>query len=151
RSISRRAPRSTRALVPACVPLLVLLAAGPARADEITVAIDSGSSTGSLPTWYEPSAFFGWTSKSMRAESQRDAGRTHGLSVESPRPLLGPSTTRPDYRKRLADSGFAAEGKLIADAAAQLLIQVQAMPRWISSSSVEATPPGCEEEWPTYQ
>ena len=45
-------------LVLLVAPLLAL----PAHAEEITLTVHGDTPAGTLPTWFEPSAFFGWTS-----------------------------------------------------------------------------------------
>ena len=134
-------------LVLLVAPLLAL----PTHAEEITLTVHSDTAAGTLPTYFEPSAFFGWTSTQMKIDFAADAVRSHGLVVESTQLLLGPSTSLADYQARLEQSGLATVAALTADAGAQFLLQVHGMPRWISSSSVINMPPGCEEEWPTYQ
>src|SRR5262245_10128822 len=129
------------------VPLLVL----PAHAEDITLTVHGGTAAGTMPTYFEPSAFFGWTSTQMKIDFGVDAGSSHGLVVESTQLLLGPSTSLADYQTRLAQSGLATVAALTEQAGAQFLLQVHGMPRWISSSQIINTPPGCEEEWPTYQ
>ncbi|MCW5889059.1 MAG: hypothetical protein KIT14_00765 [bacterium] len=134
-------------LVLLVAPLLAL----PARAEHITLTVRGDTAAGTLPTWFEPSAFFGWTSNQMKQDFAVDAGRSHGLVVESTQLLLGPSTSLADYQNRLQQSGLATVARLTAESGAQFLLQVHGMPRWISKSQVTAMPPGCEEEWPTYQ
>lgn len=136
-----------------CMLILLVapLLARPANAEEIALTVDAGSGAGALPTFFEPSAFFGWTSTAMKQDFAIDAVRSHGMVVESTQLLLGPSTSLADYQTRLAQSGLATVAALTAQAGAQFLLQVHGMPRWISSSSVISMPPGCEEEWPTYQ
>ncbi len=136
-----------------CVPVLLvaLLLTPSARAEEITLSVHGGTPAGTLPTFFEPSAFFGWTSTPMKLDFAVDAVRSNGLVVESTQLLLGPSTSLADYQARLAQSGLATVAALTAQAGGQFLLQVHGMPRWISKSAVVATPPGCEEEWPTYQ
>ena len=131
--------------------LLTPLLALRASAENIALTVHGDTGAGTLPTYFEPSAFFGWTSIPMKLDFAADAGVSHGLIVESTQLLLGPSTSLADYQARLEQSGFATEAALAADAGAQFLLQVHGMPRWISKSSVVNTPPGCEEEWPTYQ
>jgi hypothetical protein len=133
------------------VLLVAWLIALPAHAEEITLTVDADTAAGTLPTYFEPSAFFGWTSTPMKLDFAVDAVRSHGLVVESTQLLLGPSTSLANYQARLEQSGLATVAALTADAGAQFLLQVHGMPRWISSSSVTTMPPGCEEEWPTYQ
>jgi len=136
-----------------CIPALLLatLLALPAHAEEITLTVHGDTAAGTLPTYFEPSAFFGWTSTPMKLDFAVDAGLSHGLVVESTQLLLGPSTSLADYQARLAQSGLATVAALTAQAGGQFLLQVHGMPRWISKSSVTTMPPGCEEEWPTYQ
>ncbi len=134
-------------LVLLVAPLLAL----PAHAEEITLTVHGDTAAGTLPTYFEPSAFFGWTSTPMKLDFAADAGVSHGLVVESTQLLLGPSTSLANYQARLEQSGLATVAALTADAGAQFLLQVHGMPRWISSSQVVSMPPGCEEEWPTYQ
>jgi hypothetical protein len=129
------------------VPLLAL----PAHAEEITLTVDADTAAGTLPTWFEPSAFFGWTSTQMKLDFAVDVVRSHGLVVESTQLLLGPSTSLANYQARLEQSGLATVAALTEAAGGQFLLQVHGMPRWISKSQVIDTPPGCEEEWPTYQ
>lgn len=128
-------------------PLLLL----PARAEQIAIAVHGETAAGTLPTFFEPSAFFGWTSTQMKLDFAADAGRSHGLIVESTHLVLGPSTSLANYQARLAQSGLAAVAALAAQEGAQFLLQVHGMPRWISSSSVTTMPPGCADEWPKYQ
>jgi len=125
--------------------------AGSAHAEEITLDVHAGTSAGTLPTFLEPSAFFGWTSNQMRLDFAVDAGTSRGLVVESTQLVLGPSTSLANYQTRLAQSGLATVAALTAASGGQFLLQVHGMPRWISKSQVTATPPGCEDEWPTYQ
>lgn len=136
-----------------CIPALLVLALliSQARAEQITLTVDAGTAAGTLPTFFEPSAFFGWTSTQMRLDFGADAGASRGLVVESTQLLLGPSTSLANYQTRLAQSGLATVAALTAQAGGQFLLQVHGMPRWISKSQVTSTPPGCEEEWPTYQ
>ena len=134
-------------LVLLVAPLLAL----PAHAEEITLTVHGDTAAGTLPTYFEPSAFFGWTSTPMKLDFAVDAGLSHGLVVESTQLLLGPSTSLADYQARLEQSGLATVAALTAQAGGQFLLQVHGMPRWISKSSVITMPPGCEEEWPTYQ
>lgn len=134
-------------LVLLVAPLLAL----PAHAEEITLTVQADTATGTLPTFFEPSAFFGWTSTPMKQDFAADAGLSRGLIVESTQLLLGPSTSLANYQARLASSGLATEAALAAAAGVQFLLQVHGMPRWISKSAVTTMPPGCEEEWPTYQ
>ena len=131
--------------------LVALLLSPAAQAEDIALTVRVDTSAGALPTFFEPSAFFGWTSTAMKQDFAVDAVRSHGLIVESTQLLLGPSLSLADYQNRLAQSGLATEAALAAEAGAQFLLQVHGMPRWISKSSVTSTPPGCEEEWPTYQ
>ena len=134
-------------LVLLVAPLLAL----PARAEEITLTVHGDAAAGTLPTFFEPSAFFGWTTTQMKLDFAADAVLSRGLVVESTQLLLGPSTSLADYQARLEQSGLATVAALTQQAGAQFLLQVQATPRWISRSSVINMPPGCEEEWPTYQ
>ncbi len=131
--------------------LVASLLTSPARAEDITLTVHGGTPAGTLPTFYEPSAFFGWTSTPMKLDFGVDAIRSTGLVVESLQLHLGPSTSLADYQARLQASGLATVAALTAQAGGQFLLQVHGMPRWISKSQVVATPPGCEEEWPTYQ
>lgn len=131
--------------------LVAILLALPARGEDIALTVRADQPAGTLPTWFEPSAFFGWTSPQMKQEFAIDAGRSRGLVVESTHQILSPSTSLADYQTRLAQSGLATVAALTADAGAQFLLQIHGMPRWISSSQVTAPPPGCEDEWPTYQ
>lgn len=133
------------------VLFVVSLLAGAARAEQITLHVHASTPAGTLPTFFEPSAFFGWTSTPMKQEFAVDAGLSRGMIVESTHLLLGPSTSLANYQLRLEQSGLATEAALAAAAGVQFLLQVHGMPRWISSSSVTAPPPGCEDEWPTYQ
>jgi len=87
-------------------PLLVL----PAHAEEIAVTVCADAPTGVLPTWFEPSAFFGWTSTPMRLDFAADAGRSGGLIVESTHQILGPPTSLADYRTRGLALGAASAG-----------------------------------------
>lgn len=130
---------------------LLILASRPAAAEDLRFSVNAAEPAGTLPTWYEPSAFIGWTTPQMLRELGDDAKTTHGLFVASTHLYLGPSTSLEDYRRRLESSGLAATAAAVAERGAQLLVQVHGMPRWISSSNVSAKPPGCEEEWPTYQ
>lgn len=136
-----------------CIEVLLVasLLALPAHAEEIALSVDAAAPAGPLPTYFEPSAFFGWTSNQMKQDFAVDAVRSTGLVVESTQLLLGPSTSLADYQARLAQSGLATVAALAAQSGAQFLLQIHGMPRWISKSSVTTTPPGCEEEWPTYQ
>lgn len=136
-----------------CTRVLVLAAllALPARAEEITLTVDAGTSAGTMSTYFEPSAFFGWTSTPMKIDFAVDAVQSSGLVVESLQLILGPSTSLANYQTRLAQSGLATVAALTQAAGGQFLLQVHGMPRWISKSQVTATPPGCEDEWPTYQ
>lgn len=134
-------------LVLLVAPLLAL----PAHAEDIALTVHAGTSAGALPTFFEPSAFFGWTSNQMKLDFAVDAGSSRGLVVESTQLLLGPSTSLANYQTRLAQSGLATVAALTAASGGQFLLQVHGMPRWISKSQVVATPPGCEDEWPTYQ
>jgi len=86
-----------------CIPILLaaLLVALPARAEEITLTVHGDTAAGTLPTYFEPSAFFGWTSIPMKQDFAVDAGVSHGLIVESTQLLLGPSTSLVDYEARL--------------------------------------------------
>lgn len=131
--------------------LVTVLVAAPGRAEDITLTVDAGAVAGTLPTYFEPSAFFGWTSPQMKLEFAADAGQSRGLIVESTHLLLGPSTSLADYQLRLQQSGLATVAALAAANGTQLLLQVHGMPRWISKSQLTAPPPGCEDEWPTYQ
>lgn len=131
--------------------LTALVLAFSAQAEDITLTVHADSPAGTLPGFFEPSAFFGWTSNQMKQQFAVDAVRSHGLVVESTHLLLGPSTSLANYQLRLAQSGLATVAALTAQAGAQFLVQVHGMPRWISSSSVTTMPPGCEDEWPTYQ
>ena len=81
-----------------CIPLLLVasLLALPARAEEITLTVHGDTAAGTLPTYFEPSAFFGWTSTPMKLDFAVDAGLSHGLVVESTQLLLGPSTSLAD-------------------------------------------------------
>ncbi|MGH7789406.1 MAG: GH39 family glycosyl hydrolase [Candidatus Binatia bacterium] len=136
-----------------CITALLIapLLAIPARGENIVLSVHADTAAGPLPTFFEPSAFFGWTSNQMKQDFAVDAVRSSGLVVESTQLLLGPSTSLADYQARLAQSGLATVAALAAQSGAQFLLQVHGMPRWISKSSVTSTPPGCEEEWPTYQ
>ena len=131
--------------------ILALLPAPRVLAENITLNVRADSPAGSFPTWYEPSAFVAHTPTPMKLEFAADAGRTHGMFAETLQFVLGRSRGLLDYRMRLAQSGLAQEAQMIANAGGQLLIQVQAMPKWISSSTDTATPAGCAGEWPTYQ
>jgi hypothetical protein len=99
-----------------CVLVLLIapLLALPARAEDIALTVDADTSAGTLPTFFEPSAFFGWTSTPMKQEFAVDAGLSRGLIVESTQLLLGPSTSLADYQARLAQSGLATEAALAA-------------------------------------
>jgi len=130
---------------------LLIAATRPASADDLRFSVNAEKPAGTLPTWYEPSAFIGWTSPQMLREFSDDAKTTHGLFVGSTHLYLGPSTSLEDYRRRLEGSSLADAAAAVAERGAVFLVQVHGMPRWISSSNVGATPPGCEEEWPTYQ
>lgn len=136
-----------------CVALLLIapLLAYPARAEEIALSVHAGTPAGTLPTFFEPSAFFGWTSNQMKFDFAADAGISRGLIVESTQLYLGPSTSLANYQARLQTSGLATVAALAEQAGVQFLLQIHGMPRWISKSSVINPPPGCEEEWPTYQ
>lgn len=131
--------------------LAALLAALPARAEQIAISVRGDTPAGTLSTYFEPSAFFGWTSTPMKLDFATDAGASRGLVVESTHLLLGPSTSLADYQARLQASGLATVAALTAASGAQFLLQIHGMPRWISKSQVVATPPGCADEWPTYQ
>ena len=48
------------------VLLVALLLALPAHAEEITLTVHGDTAAGTLPTYFEPSAFFGWTSRTSR-------------------------------------------------------------------------------------
>lgn len=133
------------------VVLVAPLLAVPAHAEDIALTVHAGTSAGTLPTYFEPSAFFGWTSNQMKQEFAVDAGGSRGLVVESTQLLLGPSTSLANYQTRLAQSGLATVAALTAASGGQFLLQVHGMPRWISKSQVGTPPPGCEDEWPTYQ
>jgi hypothetical protein len=113
--------------------------------------VDARTPVGTLPTFFEPSAFFGWTTTQMKLDFAVDSVRSSGLVVESLQLVLGPSTSLANDQARLEQSGLATVAALAAQAGAQFLLQVHGMPRWISKSQVTATPPGSEEEWPTYQ
>jgi hypothetical protein len=119
-------------LVLLVAPLLTL----PVHAEEITLTVHGGTPAGTLPTFFEPSAFFGWTSNQMKLDFAVDAGVSRGLVVESTQLLLGPSVSLADYQARLEQSGLATVAALTAQAGAQFLLQVHGMPRWISKSSV---------------
>ncbi len=136
-----------------CIPLLLVasLLAVPAHAEDVTLTVHGNVGAGTLPTFFEPSAFFGWTSPQMKLDFAVDAGTSRGLVVESTHLILGPSTSLADYQARLEQSGLATVATLAAQAGVQLLLQVHPMPRWISRSQVTTPPPGCEDEWPTYQ
>src|SRR5262245_29158953 len=97
-----------------CVPVLLvaLLLALPAHAEEITLSVHGNTAAGTLPTYFEPSAFFGWTSTQMKFDFGADVGLSHGLIVESTQLYLGPSTSLADYQARLEQSGFATEAAL---------------------------------------
>jgi hypothetical protein len=131
--------------------LVAVLPSRPAHAEDVTLTVHGDTAAGTLPTFFEPSAFFGWTSTPMKLDFAVDAVRSNGLVVESTQLLLGPSTSLANYQIRLEQSGLATVAALTAAAGGQFLLQVHGMPRWISKSQVIATPPGCEEEWPTYQ
>ena len=47
-----------------CIPLLLVapLLAFPAHAEQITLTVHGDTAACTLPTYFEPSAFFGWTS-----------------------------------------------------------------------------------------
>lgn len=85
--------------------LAAMLLALPLRAEQIALSVDAGTPAGTLPTFFDPSAFFGWTSPQMKQDFAVDAVRGHGLVVESTQLLLGPSTSLADYQNRLAQSG----------------------------------------------
>jgi hypothetical protein len=131
--------------------ILALMPAPRVFAEDITLTVRADSPVGPLPTWYEPSAFLAFSPAQMKQDFRTDAGITHGMFAETLEFVLGPSSSARNYRTRLAQSGLAQEAHAIASAGGQLLIQVQAMPAWISSSTVTATPAGCDGEWPTYQ
>jgi hypothetical protein len=131
--------------------ILALLPAPRVFAEDITLSVRADSPAGPLPTWYEPSAFLAYVDTPVKMEFGADAGRTHGMFAETLQYVLGPSTSLLNYQMRLAQSGLAQEAQVIANAGAQLLIQVQGMPKWISSSTVTSAPAGCSGEWPTYQ
>ncbi len=78
------------------------------------LTVHGDTAAGTLPTYFEPSAFFGWTSTPMKQDFATDAGLSHGLIVESTQLLLGPSTSLADYQARLAQSGLATEAALAA-------------------------------------
>ena len=103
-------------LVLLVAPLLAL----PAHAEEITLTVHGDTAAGTLPTYFEPSAFFGWTSIPMKQDFAVDAGVSHGLIVESTQLLLGPSTSLADYQARLEQSGLATEAALTAQAGASV-------------------------------
>lgn len=130
---------------------LLILVSPSALAEDLRLSVHAARPAGTLPTWYEPSAFIGWTTPQMLRDFGEDAKATRGLFVDSTQLYLGPSTSLEDYRLRLERSNLAAEAAAVAERGGQFLVQVHGMPRWISSSKVSATPPGCEEEWPTYQ
>ena len=44
------------------VLLATLLLTFPAHAEVITLSVDADAPAGTLPSYFEPSAFFGWTS-----------------------------------------------------------------------------------------
>ena len=92
-----------------CILVLLVapLVALPAHGEEITLTVHGDTAAGTLPTYFEPSAFFGWTSTSMKQDFAADAGLSHGLIVESTQLLLGPSTSLADYQTRLEQSGLA--------------------------------------------
>ncbi len=140
-------------MVSRCIPILLLAVASiaPAHAEQIAIAVHGDTAAGTLPTFFEPSAFFGWTSTQMKLDFAVDAGRSNGIVVESTHLHLGPSTSLANYQARLAASGLATVAALAAQQGAQFLLQIHGMPRWISSSSVTSTPPGCADEWPKYQ
>ena len=131
--------------------ILALLPASRVFAENISLSVRADSPAGTLPTWYGPSAFFAYATTTMKQDFGADAGRTRGMFAETLQFLLGPSTSLVNYQTRLAQSGLAQEAQAIASTGGQLLIQVQTMPKWISSSTVTSVPAGCTGEWPTYQ
>ena len=98
------------------VLLVATLLALPAHVEQITLTVHGDTAAGTLPTYFEPSAFFGWTSTPMKLDFAADAGRSYGLVVESTQLLLGPSTSLADYQARLAQSGLATVAALTAQA-----------------------------------
>lgn len=156
RSICRAQPtkvcsRRVAAITFLMASILALLPAPRAFAENITLTVRGDAPAGSLPTWYEPSAFVAFSTNQMKMDFGTDSVKSRGMFSETVQFLLGPSTSLSDYQSRLARSGLAEEARTIANAGGQLLIQVEAMPIWISSSSVTALPRGCTGEWPTYQ
>src|SRR5262249_22022462 len=109
-----------------CVSVLfvVLLLALPAHAEDIALTVHRGIAAGTLPTYFDPSAFFGWTSTQMKQEFAVDAVASRGLVVESTQLYLGPSLSLADYQTRLEQSGLATVAALTAAAGGQFLLQV---------------------------
>ena len=88
--------------------LIASLLSLPAQAEQITLTVDAGTAAGTLPTFFEPSAFFGWTSPQMKLDFAVDSVRSNGMVVESLHLILSPSTSLADYQARLQASGLAA-------------------------------------------
>jgi len=133
------------------IALLALAAAQRARAEDISLTVRGDVSAGTLPTWYEPSAFVAFTTDKMKREFVVDAVKTRGMFVSTVHYLLAPSTSLSNYQSRLATSGLADEVREIAKYGGQVVITISGTPAWLSSSTDTRLPPGCAGEWPIYQ
>lgn len=122
-----------------------------AAAENLTLSVRADIPAGTLPTWYEPSAFVAFATDGMKREFQTDSVRTRGMFIQTVHYLLAQSTSLSDYKARLVQSRLAEEAKLIAAGGGQVLVAISGMPAWLSSSSVTDFPTGCSEEWPIYQ
>jgi len=148
---SARASRLIAAMIFSLGSLLAVFPLSRASAENLTLSVRADSPVGTLPTWYEPSAFTAFTTDAMKMEFQADSVKSRGMFTQTVHYVLGASTSLADYRNRLAATRLAAEAKLIAAAGGQVAVTVSGTPAWISSSSNTAVPPGCTGEWPTFQ
>lgn len=144
-------PSLFTALVWLLAALLALLPMKGALAEEISLTVRGDVPAGSLPTWYEPSAFIAFTTDRMKRDLFADAVKSRGMFVSTVHFILASSTSLSNYQSRLAASGLAEEARAIGKAGGQVVVTISGMPAWLSSSSDTRLPPGCTGEWPTYQ
>lgn len=115
------------------------------------ISVDVTQSRGTMPTFFEPSAFVEFAPGSMMQQFATDSVTTHGMLVMTTQHELGDSTSLADYESRLAASSLGTVATQANKAGMQFLLQIQAMPRWLSSQP-NATALVCpNDSWRKYQ
>ncbi len=114
-------------------------------------SVDSGSQPVAKPTWYEPGVFVEFAPRSMVGEFLAEAG-PGGMQALTIQNALQPSTSLADYEQRLAAHTALLEKLADAQGAgSQVVVQIQGMPRWLSSAPDDTSPPCANQPgWPAF-